>query len=496
MGPVTRVAVVGMGATGVLTYVHLVDHLLTAGVGAGTEIHLVERSSQVGAGVAYGTQSDDHLLNMQAGTMSVFPDRPNDFVDWLGGKRDAAAYIPRHRFGEYLRARLSEAMSRADAAGISTEVVRCEVRDCYFDDNEVRLVATAPLPPYDYAVLCVGDLPPTTYQELRPHPRYVHDPWRAGAAMPPVGARVGVLGSSLTAVDVLLSLRSSGHEGPVTCFTRSRGLPRVQPAVLRPHRLRHVTEENLLRLTDDAGRKLGLAEVAGLLRSELGSLVDWRRATGPRQGDPIALLRSDIDDAVHGRAGWYDVLDSTSELTPLVWHHMTDAAKTAFLRRLHSGWSGWRHPIPLVNARRIADLAERGQLRVRPRVRSVAPNADGGFDIAHQVGDRVGTTTVDHLVNATGTGFNPWLVDSPLVRAMTHAGRLRAHPLGGVDVDFATLRVRDAAGGLAARVFFVGPLTRGVHFYTNSVETNLVNARALTGQLAAAMTKRVPALSA
>lgn len=36
-----------------------------------------------GPGLAYGTESPEHLLNVPAGGMSLWPERPGDFAEWL-----------------------------------------------------------------------------------------------------------------------------------------------------------------------------------------------------------------------------------------------------------------------------------------------------------------------------------------------------------------------------------------------------------------------------
>ncbi len=47
------------------------------------EIVLIERAVQFGRGAAYATGNPNHLLNVPAGRMSAFHDRPRDFLDWL-----------------------------------------------------------------------------------------------------------------------------------------------------------------------------------------------------------------------------------------------------------------------------------------------------------------------------------------------------------------------------------------------------------------------------
>src|SRR6185295_14936634 len=72
--------VVGAGAAGALTAIHLAR-------GAGRrstdiDIVLVDPSDRIGRGVAYSTDDEQHLLNVQAAGMSALPEDPSHFVNW------------------------------------------------------------------------------------------------------------------------------------------------------------------------------------------------------------------------------------------------------------------------------------------------------------------------------------------------------------------------------------------------------------------------------
>lgn len=70
-----------------------------------------------GPGLAYGTESPEHLLNVPAGGMSLWPERPADFAEWLARQPEAPAapagggpvFAPRCLYGRYLRAAWQEA---------------------------------------------------------------------------------------------------------------------------------------------------------------------------------------------------------------------------------------------------------------------------------------------------------------------------------------------------------------------------------------------------
>lgn len=61
-------------------------HLL-ANTRAGFRVSLIEAlgssGRKLGRGVAYSTESPDHVLNTRASNMSAFPDDPSHFQRWL-----------------------------------------------------------------------------------------------------------------------------------------------------------------------------------------------------------------------------------------------------------------------------------------------------------------------------------------------------------------------------------------------------------------------------
>ena len=74
-------AIIGSGYSAVALALNLVDLLPPA-----ARISLVGRAAGQGRGIAYATKAECHLLNVPAGRMSLFADRPNHFLAWLAGQ--------------------------------------------------------------------------------------------------------------------------------------------------------------------------------------------------------------------------------------------------------------------------------------------------------------------------------------------------------------------------------------------------------------------------
>ena len=69
------VAIIGGGAAGTLTPVHLLR------TGAPVRIAIVERSDRLGRGVAYSTTNPRHLMNVLASTIGGLSGRPGHLVE-------------------------------------------------------------------------------------------------------------------------------------------------------------------------------------------------------------------------------------------------------------------------------------------------------------------------------------------------------------------------------------------------------------------------------
>jgi uncharacterized NAD(P)/FAD-binding protein YdhS len=102
------VAIVGAGFSGSMVAVHLADTFR-----AGGEIALIEKRRRLGPGIAYGTDYPLHLLNVPAGKMGAYPDKPRHFLEWLKERPDLVSqysldplkegsFVPRNLYGLYI----------------------------------------------------------------------------------------------------------------------------------------------------------------------------------------------------------------------------------------------------------------------------------------------------------------------------------------------------------------------------------------------------------
>jgi uncharacterized NAD(P)/FAD-binding protein YdhS len=158
----TTIAVVGAGFSGTLLTLHLLRRCPPP-----TRLILAERNSQFGRGLAYATGNASHILNVPAGRMSAFHDRPSDFLEWLTSQPESetgttggpGTFAPRRQFAAYIRALLNDEIKRSGRDRL--ELVKGDVIG--LDRTGHPLVLTLDRNrtiQADLVVLAIGNFPP------------------------------------------------------------------------------------------------------------------------------------------------------------------------------------------------------------------------------------------------------------------------------------------------------------------------------------------------
>lgn len=423
------VAVIGAGASGTLQALHL----LRAGV---PRVTLIERERVPGRGTAYGTTRPEHLLNVAAARMIVYPDDPGHFSRWFearGGTADD--YAPRMLFGDYLA-------GLKDEAGDAIEVVEGEAVDVVTRDDgteEVRLADGHTLAA-GAVVLALGNLRPATPDGIDPGAlgaAYIDDPWFGGFTEGlSDDDTILLFGTGLTAIDAALTLDALGFRGRILGISR-RGL------APRPHVRRGEVSDDRPDYPD-----------------QLSALL------------PAVRRRSDA-------IGWREAVHEIRPATQTLWTSAPLPVKLRFLRHLRPWWDVHRHRIAPAVADRIAVMEAEGRLTFAAgRIRSLSPDGDGAIAVWQPRGARqTEQVRARRVVNCTGPDLGLARTQDPLLAALRGAGRIRPDPCRlGLNVDGES-RVVDAFGQSTPSLSAIGPITRGQFWESIAVPDIAVQAR-------------------
>ena len=426
----TRVAVVGAGLSGAVLAIHALKE-------GAERVTLIEREYAPGRGVAYSTTRPEHLLNVPARRMSVFPDDPDHFARGFGDGED---YAERRQFGDYVAGLLAE----ADAEVVREEAVAIERSGA---GETVRLAGGGAVEA-DAVVLALGNLKPATPPGLRQEalgPVYVEDPWFGGIAEGLGESETALLiGTGLTAVDAALTLDAEGFRGKILALSRR-----------------------------------GLKPRSNLKREPVG--------TAP---DAVAAGCSPLLRAVRGRAravGWREAVYEVRQRVQALWSGATLEERRRFIRHLRPWWDVHRHRLAPAVAERIEAMEAAGRLSfVAGRLVSAEPSASGAAVRWRPRGKEAAETLeAARIVNCTGPELDIARAGEPLLDALIAAGRIRPDACRlGIDVD-SDSRALDADGSPSDSLWAIGPMTRGAYWETIAVSDIAVQAQRVARQLAA-----------
>lgn len=467
-GTVSRcsVAVVGGGFSGAAVAYHLLQ-----GAARGASVVLIEPAAEIGCGLAYATPSASHCLNVPAGRLGL--DCEASFSRWLAAQGlayTAADFVPRRWLGAYTGSELARVAAEASSRGVTFCVAR---------ETVVRIHRNRP--PYrvelgdgstwiaDQVVLATGHLPPAAPlvggAVAWGDPRMLRDPWRA-ASLPalPADSPVLLIGTGLTAVDVVSQLQDQGHTGTIHLLSRRGLLP-------QPHR------------ANEARPPAGLSPLAALgeelsLRGMLRAIRGWASAAQAAGDD------------------WRDVMASLRPLTTELWQRLCVRDRRQFLRHLQPFWDTHRHRLaPEINSRLRAAI-DAGQVLVHAgRVVEITAERDGRLAVAWRPrgGASTATLVAARVVNCTGPTSRLANARDPLHSSLRDAGVLAADTLGlGLVVDI-HLRPIDASGVPAEGLYYVGPMLKAQCWEAVAVPELRCHARGVAEHVLAAMWSKAPA---
>lgn len=466
------------------------------------DITLFEASAIAGPGRAYLADSDSALLNVTALRMSLYSDMPGDFWAWLMATRalgsatsaiKPADYLPRRLFGDYLRHVLADLANRTRLSGRRFDLHHSAVTGAAQTAAGVTLTTADGQSHHGFekVVLCVGVGGATALPALAGRPNYVEDPYPLRARLSSVDpdAAVVVMGSGLTAVDVVLFLLHNGHKAGITLVSRNGLLPSVRTTA-PPPALRYLSQSALRRQLA-ADPALTLDRLFALFAAELAAvgltLEDVCADTAPG-ADFQSRLRRQLAEAERGEALWQPILiKAMHESVERIWHAMPRGDRRRFLDHWHSRFISLLSPIPQQTARRLLAAADAGQLRVARCHPGASPGADFRIPLVE------GACTAEVVINTMRPAQAP-VPDraAALVDSLVQGGLARRHPFGGVEIDAASNRLVTAGGQPDPHLFALGQLTSGTHYYTSSMLKISQQADVVAHQLFAAVSSGTP----
>lgn len=467
--PKVTVAVIGGGLSGAAVAYHLAQ-----GFPAGEiEIVVIEPRAELGRGLAYSAEDQDHRLNVPDHKMSLRSDQLDHFQRWLtspeapvlppGAARvTGEVFAPRWVFGSYAAAQLAPLLAAGRVRHLRAEVLgvarAAGGRHALSLSDGRRLTA-------DLVILATSHPKAALPRELallEGHPALIADPLAPGALEPVSPAeRVLIIGNGLTSADIVATLARRGHRGQITAISRHGWLS-------KPHGPKQA--ETSADFAQDPAR------------TALGLLIAVRRA-----------LRQDAQCGLT----WHAVFDRLRAQGPAIWAALPEPERRRFLRHLRALWDVHRFRIaPQTHEANLA-LQRQGRLvHLAGRITKLRPGPVLELRLTERHSRLSLPLQADRVILATGPAHGTVISANPVLASLADLGLLKADALGlglATSAEGLALPVSGAPDG---SLMIAGPLARGtvgelmgvpevISWAEHLAETATAWLRPLLGQVAA-----------
>ena len=378
------------------------------------EIQIYEKQDEFGPGFPHNDTFalPFHITNMCASDMGILVDRPEDFQDWvinnsddlqkhfsyfhdliseLNGSRHECNHYPRAIMGAYLKTRFQEMVQSARKAGLAVNLYPVsEVVDLKQNADMISLrikdLSSGPCfsNDVDRVLLACGH-----WSEELDQNGYFTSPWPAKKLIQeiPPNEKIAVIGTSLSAIETLLTLTSDGKfdrsesgkltfttsDNPrkFTLYSRRGLLPKVR-GKMSGYRNRFLNQENLDRLMSENRGNLTLDRIFKLLNSELetayGHTIDWQEVLNPA-GKPVDLLQGYLDDALNGDGPggeliWQTILHQSFDMVRDVYLNLKLEERRRFDNNFTTVFFTHAATQPAINAEKLLALMKSGIVEV------------------------------------------------------------------------------------------------------------------------------------
>lgn len=304
-----KIAIIGCGASGIISFFSLVK---LAKEGEEIAIDIYEKSL-FSIGPAYGTTSINHLLNVPASKMSAIAGDDGHFIRWLqerGYEYQGSDFVPRLIYRIYLQDIYVEAAKLAAQKNILARLINCEVKSIEQKNGFFLIEENC----YSHCILATsvslsGDKKNFWYENLSEH-----------LSAP----EIYLIGSGLTALDAIISLKNLGYRGKIISCSRS-GM------ITCKHELRNSPV------------------VSSPLQVEDATL-------------PMSKIYKKFANVCRTAENWRDIFVAFRPLTQKFWGVLSAEKKQRFLRHCFRLWNVHRHLCPPSQFAKIEKMIENGEV--------------------------------------------------------------------------------------------------------------------------------------
>lgn len=468
-----KIAIIGMGVAGISV---LREWTKEKESNPSLELTVFGDENTFGTGVPYQKDNVNLLMNVPAEFTTIIPEKKDDFVDWLQNTQDEEnprfKYYPRQLFGIYLAERMQGWLIQSKAKVIKEKVETIEI----LPNNQFRLTTSNGVEDFDAVHLCIGNLPYKDPYNLIDHPNFIINPFPMDKNLSsiPDGARIGVLGTGLTSIDIFRYIHFNRPDLKVSFFSNSGRFKSIS-GKSKQINYQFFTEENIKNTKENNKSFIPLETYIKWFKKEIENQglsleSDWMdQAFGSKATIIKELENPDIIGVVQSI-----LLDLNPLLTDL-WMALTETDKQIFLKNYYGQWDKLRSSFPAESGEKLVVAWEENKINVFANLIDIIKNKESfEFVLKDQKSQHI-----DYIINAIGTEKNVSFKMNriPFVHQLLNERILQPETFGGVQVTLPDLSAISQKYGILHTLKIHGELISGIQFGNNSVDIISESAR-------------------
>ena len=437
------IAIVGGGISGTLTVLNCIKQSKLP-----LQIIWFDSKNQFCKGLAYTTSDDQHLLNVRANNMSIFGDEPTHFVEWLKQhhpENNATDFVSRKIFGDYVQSTYNSLINSNPL--VSIVQLTEEVCDIKKNDNEFELITPNKIHKANKLVLALGNFlpahPRSISKEFIESESYFQNAFQFDLMQHVLLKKnITIIGSGLTMIDVLVSLRRYSYAGKINIISPHAYIPQAHNNNPLPNVKPFIEEAKIYRLT------------------ELLSIVNQQ-------------LKKAKNEALNP----HSVIDAMRPHLQYIWLNFTLFEKQQFLRHLRHKWGVARHRAPAQTMAIFNEFQSAGTINlVKGRIFDIK-KTDSEFEINY-THSKTGQQSLktECIINCTGPESNYLQIPSILVKNLIKNGFFEPDSINyGINAD--------KNGEISPNVYTIGPPLKGILWESIAVPEIRLQAKDLASKI-------------
>lgn len=423
-----KIAIIGFGFCGIMVFGNILRKISQEKFKNNIKFIIFEKDGLSSVGAGFSDFNDNYILNVPVKKMSPFEDQPNYFLDFLQEnypsiyeKYGADGFVPRNIYGEFLKKIRNDFFQLASDLKIDYEIFEKQVLDI---EDGFKIVCDAETIEVDEVVLS-SSFRQSQLNYVANDENFISCLWSKNSINFHKKSnfnpddKICIIGTGLSAVDVLVGLNSKNFSGKIYAISRRGNFPK--PHFSQNNILPH---NNPIDIVDDSDAKSGIIQISLKFRNFLRNYKNL--------------------DLRH-------LIDSIRPKTKTFWHNLDEKNKRLFLKKILPYWNIFRHRVPNISLELIDKMIKNKQLEiVKSSVKSIHKNNNKFvIDLGFQ------KIECDYLVNCLGFDFN--VKNYPLINSMLNKNLLKKdlifmqsnninlHLVGGLNIsrDFEITAVPD-----------------------------------------------------